>query len=152
MKKRSLLLAVVALFSLSVVALNAHKAFAVVPVPGSTGGTPTTASQPCPAPTDVGKLFSYAICILGRYVVPFLFALGLVIFLVGVVKYIKSGDNEEAREAGRGLMLFGIIALFVMTAVWGLVEILYRSIFGGTSRSEFKMPGLPPASPPFESN
>lgn len=97
----------------------------------------------CEKPDNIGELFELAICLLSDYVVPFLFGLALVLFLVGIVKYVKSGDNEEAREAGRGLMLFGIIALFVMTAVWGLVKILYATIFPGQS---FELPSLPPQS------
>lgn len=118
----------------------------VIPLVSSAQTTPAT--NACKIPDNIGELFSLAICILGSYVIPFLFALALVMFLVGVLKYVKSGDNEEAREAGRGLMLFGIVALFVMTAVWGLVRILYNTIFPS---SGFEIPTLPPqASSPFK--
>jgi hypothetical protein len=109
--------------------------------------TPTSGGGACPPPKNIGELFQMAICILTRFVVPFLFALALVMFLVGVVKYVRAGDSEEAREAGRGLMLFGIIALFVMTAVWGFVGILYRSFFG---EGDLSMPSLPKQSAPFQ--
>lgn len=112
-------------------------------VSAQTGSTNTA----CKAPENIGELFELAICLLGRFVIPFLISLALVLFLVGVLKYVKSGDNEEAREAGRGLMLFGIIALFVMTAVWGLVRILYTTFFPS---STFETPALPPQAPsPF---
>ncbi len=140
------------LFTLSVFTLLLTAAFTTfLPIEafGATTPTtpPTTSSAGCPAPKNIGELFAMAICVLTKYVVPFLFALALVMFLVGVVKYVKAGDNEESREAGRGLMLFGIIALFVMVGVWGFVEILYNSFFGG---SEFSMPSLPKQSPPFQ--
>lgn len=109
-------------------------------------GTAADATQGCKIPKDIGELFTMAICTLTKYVIPFLFALALIMFLVGVIKYVKNGDSEEAREAGRGMMLFGIIALFVMTAVWGLVSILYKSFFSTT----FEMPSLPPQAPPFK--
>ncbi len=105
--------------------------------------TPSPSTPTCTQPNNIGELFTFAICLISKYVIPFLFALALVMFLVGVLKYVKGGDNEEAREAGRGLMLFGIIALFVMTSVWGLVKILYSTIFPASS---FEMPALPPQS------
>lgn len=98
-------------------------------------------------PKNIGELFEYAICILGNVVVPFLISLALVMFIAGIVKYVANGDNEEKREAGRGLMLFGIVALFVMVSVWGLVKILYSSIFDG----EFTTTALPKrATEPFK--
>lgn len=53
-----------------------------------------------------------------------------VTFLVGVVKYVKAGDNEESRQAGRQVMIYGIIILFVMVSFWGFVKILTKSFFG----------------------
>ena len=50
--------------------------------------------------------------------------LALLYFLVGVFKYIQSVDNEEKRKEGTAMMTYGIIALFVMVSVWGLVNVL----------------------------
>jgi hypothetical protein len=57
-------------------------------------------------------------------VVKVLIGAALVLFLYGVVKYISSGDNEEERKKGKDLIIYGIIGLFVMVSVWGLVNIL----------------------------
>lgn len=89
-----------------------------------------TAGQACVTPVDIIGLFKLALCVLDGYVVKFLIALGLIIFLIGVLNYVRSGDNEEKRQAGRDLMWFGIIALFVMIGVWGFVNILYHTFFG----------------------
>ncbi|KKU70459.1 MAG: hypothetical protein UX94_C0005G0021 [Parcubacteria group bacterium GW2011_GWA2_47_21] len=51
-------------------------------------------------------------------------SIGLVVFLWGVVKYISAGGNDEKRKAGASFMVFGVIALFVMVGVWGIVNIL----------------------------
>ena len=60
--------------------------------------------------------------------VPFLIGLGLVLFLVGLVKYMLAQDNEQGRATARQMMLWGIIMLFVMVSVWGLVNILSTSL------------------------
>lgn len=99
---------------------------------GSTSGSTSSSSSSsssCKKPSDIGELFTYALCLLGSGVVPFLIGLGLVLFLIGVVNYVRAGDNEEKRQAGRDLMIFGIVALFVMVGVWGLVKILYNTFF-----------------------
>jgi hypothetical protein len=51
-------------------------------------------------------------------------AASVLVFIFGVTKYIWQGDNEESRKKGRQLMLWGIIGMFVMFGVWGLVGIL----------------------------
>ncbi len=92
---------------------------------GQAGG----ASSGCTKPQDIGSLFTFTLCLMSGSVIPFLIGLGLIIFLVGLVGYVSAGDNEEKREAGRGLILFGIITLFVMVSVWGLVKIIYTTFF-----------------------
>lgn len=98
----------------------------------------------CNTPKDFPGLFNYAICLLNYFVVPFLVSLALVVFLIGVVSYVKAGDDEEKRSQGRNMMLFGIVALFVMISVWGLVRIIHNSIFGADKN--FENPSLPPKS------
>lgn len=98
----------------------------------------------CNVPRDFTGLFEYAICLLNGYVIPFLISLGLIIFIVGIVSYVKAGDDEEKRSQGRNMMLFGIIALFVMISAWGLVRIIHNSIFGADKA--FENPTLPPRS------
>ncbi|MFH1170097.1 MAG: pilin [Candidatus Vogelbacteria bacterium] len=55
--------------------------------------------------------------------------LAVLYFLVGVLKYIQSADNEEKRKEGTMMMTYGIIALFVMVSLWGLVNVL-KTTFG----------------------
>jgi len=93
-------------------------------------------------PKDFGQLFGFALCLLSGSVVPFLIGLAMVILLVGILQYVRAGDNEEKREAGRGLMIFGIITLFVMVSVWGFVKILHNTFFGGS----FEIGSIPPVS------
>jgi hypothetical protein len=54
--------------------------------------------------------------------IPIVFALALLYFFWGVGKYILAAGDEGAKEQGKNIMIGGIIALFVMTFVWGLVK------------------------------
>ena len=62
-------------------------------------------------------------------VIPFIITLALIYFLWGVATYIMNSGDEEARKTSRAVMIHGIIALFVIISVWGLVAIL-NSTFG----------------------
>jgi len=65
-------------------------------------------------------------------IIPFLITLALIYFLYGVAKYILSQDDDEGRKASRSIMINGIIALFVIISVWGLVAVL-NATFGITA-------------------
>jgi hypothetical protein len=63
----------------------------------------------------------------------FLFALAIAIFLYGLVEFIVAADNEERRAKGKKHLTWGIIGLFIMFAVWGIIEIIlnFVSAIGG---------------------
>ncbi len=50
--------------------------------------------------------------------------LGLVIFLWGLVVVMMGAGSEDSKQRGKRLMFWGIIILFVMVSVWGLVALL----------------------------
>lgn len=78
------------------------------------------------AAQDVESLIDKILGII-NLVIPLLIAVAVVIFLYGVVKYITAGASEESRKEARSVMLYGIIGLFVMVAVWGLVNVLVET-------------------------
>lgn len=79
------------------------------------GGGCTTTTGLCGIVYSIGQLFGY--------VIPVLIALGIVYFVWGVVQYVIA-DGEEAKKKGRDRMIFGIIGLAVIIAVWALVNVL----------------------------
>lgn len=66
---------------------------------------------------DVGNIINRAI--------PILFALALLVFFWGLVKFIFS---PEDKESAKKTMLWGVVALFVMATVWGLVSFLGEAV------------------------
>ncbi len=57
-------------------------------------------------------------------IIIFLFALAMVYFLYGLAQYLLSPDNEEVRKKSKSVMLWGIIGLFIMVAVFGIMKLL----------------------------
>ena len=57
-------------------------------------------------------------------------ALALLFFFWGLAKFIMNASDETKRAEGRSVMVWGVIALFVMVTVWGLVGILQNTFFG----------------------
>jgi hypothetical protein len=62
--------------------------------------------------------------------IPIVISIALLLFLIGIVQFVTAGGDEEKRAAARGMIIFGIIALFVMVSVWGFVNILSKTFFG----------------------
>lgn len=67
-------------------------------------------------------------------VLPFLFTIAFFILLYGIVNYVRQGDNEEKRAEGRMFIIWGIISIFIMLSVWGLVNILVKSFNFGDNK------------------
>ena len=59
--------------------------------------------------------------------VPLIIGLAVLYFLWGVLKYVVAKDSEDQKEA-RSVMVMGVIVLFVMVSVWGLVNLLGDTI------------------------
>ncbi len=54
---------------------------------------------------------------------------GLLVFLYGLVKFIfRLGGSEAKVEEGKNMMIWGLVALFVMVSVWGLVRFFQESL------------------------
>jgi hypothetical protein len=73
---------------------------------------------------SIAQIFNWASCTLIKSVVPFLFTLATAAFIYGIIQYFINPDNEEKRKKGKSYMIWGIIALFVMISMWGLVGVL----------------------------
>jgi len=55
---------------------------------------------------------------------PLIIGLALLFFFWGLAMFILHAGDEAKRAEGRSIMVWGIIALFVIVAVWGLVAVL----------------------------
>lgn len=60
-------------------------------------------------------------------VIPVLVALALVLFLWGGVRYIYKSGDAHGKGADKEALLWGVIALFVLFSIWGLLRLLKES-------------------------
>jgi hypothetical protein len=75
--------------------------------------------------TDIQDLGDTILSIINEVLVPIVFAIAFIVFIWGVFQYfIQGGSDEEAKEKGKSLMLWGLIGFFLMVSIWGLVNIL----------------------------
>ena len=75
-------------------------------------------------------------------------ALATIYFLLGVLKYIQSVGDETKRKEGVTMMTYGIIGLFVMASLWGLVYVLQSTFPGLGSGTPIKPPSLTGSNAP----
>lgn len=101
-----------------------------------------TTEQTCGTVRNLTGLFSCALGLVG-YGIGLLFILAIFFFLLGITKFLwKGADNATDRAEGRKFMIWGIVALFVMVAVWGLVQVLERTFgFGGGAQFNTQQTG-----------
>ncbi len=68
----------------------------------------------------------------------------VLVFIWGIVKYIKNAGDAKAAGEGKSIMIYGAIALFVLFSVFGIITFIRKELFGegqGTE-STFKSPKI----------
>jgi hypothetical protein len=117
---------------------NNSSPYAYTPTSGSSSSGSTYCSNVPVAPfKNLTEIIKYATCFMTQSIVPLIFSVALVVFLIGVVRFIQATGSAE-REEGRQFMIWGVVALAVMFGVWGLVKIL-----GATFGVQHVVPQLP---------
>lgn len=88
------------------------------------------------APATLKALFDL-ISGLVNFAIPVLVALALLVFFWGVSKLILYADNEQKRREGINTIIWGLVALFVIVSVWGIVFLFTQTFFGVNGASNF---------------
>lgn len=65
-----------------------------------------------------------------KSLIPLVVALTLLVFVWGIFQLVRSNDEDSRKEA-LAIITYGIVSLFVMVSVWGLVAILTSTFFTG---------------------
>lgn len=85
---------------------------------------------------------------LAGQLVPLLMSVAIVMFFWGIVKFIANMDDENARSGGKSLMVWGMIAIFVMVSFWGIIGYFQESLgLSGGPIDTGSAPSLPDLIP-----
>jgi hypothetical protein len=70
---------------------------------------------------------------------PILYGMAFLVFFWGVAKFILNAGNEKELANGRQFMAWGVIALFILVAFWGIIQFLSTQFdFGTVNKPPFK--------------
>lgn len=78
-----------------------------------------------------------------QILIPLLITAALLVFIYGVVRYVISKDEEGTSKA-KSIIFRGLIGLFVILSIWGLVGVI-QSTFGigaGGDLDSNNIPGI----------
>ncbi len=78
--------------------------------------------------SSLKNLVAFLVCLINKFFVPILATLALIFFIWGIIQYVINADNEEARAEGRKVIIWGIVGLFAMVGIWGLVNLLISTL------------------------
>ncbi len=78
-----------------------------------------------------------------NYIIGIIISLALIFFIQKVTKNIITGDAEE-RANGKNTIIYGIIGLFVIVAIWGIVNFVGTTL-GVSNPLQGTAPGYNPA-------
>lgn len=70
---------------------------------------------------------------------PIVVALALLYFFWGLANYILNQGDEKKKDQGKHIMIWGIIALFVMVSVWGIINVI-QNTFNIDSQHSINVP------------
>ena len=91
------------------------------------------------APQNFSDLINRFFLPLIQLIVPLIVSLAVLAFLIGLVKFLsRVGGDVKAVEEGKSLMIWGLLALFIMLSVYGLLR-----FFSGELGFRFGLPLLP---------
>ena len=59
--------------------------------------------------------------------IPIVVSLAILAFLWGIFVYVIAKD-EDAKGRGKNIMIWGVVGIFVMVSVWGLVSFIQTTL------------------------
>ncbi len=59
-----------------------------------------------------------------------MFVIATVVFLWGMIQYILAAGEEKKIGEARKRIIAGLIGLFFMVAMWGIVKVITNTFFG----------------------
>lgn len=61
-------------------------------------------------------------------IIGIIFALAVILFFYGVVKFLFYSENDDKRQEGRSHMIWGVIGMFIMVSVFGIIRLILDTL------------------------
>jgi hypothetical protein len=97
-----------------------------------------------------GDLTSFVL-VVGHIVgllVPLVSTLAIVFFFYGLAKYVLNAGDEEKKAEGKNIMIWGVLAMFVLVTIWGIIGFLQKTIgnTAGPTNIQIDLPDVAPSN------
>ena len=133
--------------------INAPAVNNIIMDPNQTAGQPISSPSTPPGSATYGCAavatnLGDILCKIGTIIkslVPLLMAIATVVFIWGVITYVMAKEDEDKSKA-RNKIIYGIIGLAVIVAMWGLVSIVTNTF--GIANQSVSIEGLTSYAPP----
>ncbi len=66
--------------------------------------------------------------IVNGQIIPLLFALAFIFFMINIVRYVFIEGGDEGRKKGRDAMIYGMIGLVLLFSIWGILNLLLNTL------------------------
>ena len=63
-------------------------------------------------------------------------ALALVVFFIGLVRYVKDSADSHGHEEGRERIIWSLVALFILFSIWGILALMSVAFFGSSNLNQ----------------
>ena len=67
-----------------------------------------------------------------------LFAIALIVFIWGLVRFISQGGDEDARTIAKRHILYGLLGMFIMFSAFALVRLITGVFITGSYGSDVR--------------
>ncbi|MSR71010.1 hypothetical protein EXS62_03145 [Candidatus Kaiserbacteria bacterium] len=65
-----------------------------------------------------------------NYLMPLLAGIALLVFFWGIIRYLWSAGDSHSKVSGREAIVWGLVALFVIFSLWGILSLACSSLVG----------------------
>ena len=82
--------------------------------------------------------------------IPLLVGFAIIFFFIGIIRYIYKSGDAKGRAGGRSTIIWSLIGLFVIFALWGILQLMQGAFFGASSNyNDTGAPNMPvpPSNP-----
>lgn len=77
-----------------------------------------------------------------KNLIPITFSFALAVFFWGLARYLFNSDSEESKAEGRRIMTGGIVALFIMSSLWGIVMFVAKDLGLDKTKESMGVPNI----------